>query len=200
LITTVIKVWVVPSAGEVAVAGLMVDEVAEGADCWKTTCGCCVSTTVSVESVAVNVTVSAALSVTENMACPLALVTTAGPTVAVGDDAARLTILAGTGLPPGEVSKVTTAVVPTRPTWAGDGAVTVDAVGDTVRDPKVTDAFDVRTSVSVVSVAVKVAVSAVASVTVNVATPDALVKFGVAAGTMTALPVPLNVTALLATG
>src|SRR5580704_14196057 len=103
---------------------------------------------------------------TENIACPLALVATAGPTVAVVDDAPRLTIFPGTGLSV-EVSKVTTAVVPTRPTWAGDGAVTVDVPADTVSDPKVTDALDVRTSVSVVSVAVKVAVSAVLSVTVN---------------------------------
>ena len=81
--------------------------------------------------------------------------------------------LPDTGLPV-EVSRVTTAVVPIGPSCAGFGAltVTVEFVAETVSVPKVTLAVFEITVLSVVSVAVKVAVSAAGSLTVNVAWPD----------------------------
>ena len=68
--------------------------------------------------------------------------------------------------------------------------------------PKVTEAvFEITVlGVVVVSVAVKVTVSGAVSVAVNVTTPEAFVTFGVAAGVMTALPVPASVTVWPATG
>ena len=68
--------------------------------------------------------------------------------------------------------------------------------------PKVTEAVLESTvgGLVVVSVAVNVTVSAAASVAVKVTTPEAFVTFGVAAGVMTALPVPARVTVWPATG
>ena len=72
--------------------------------------------------------------------------------------------------------------------------MTVDCEAETVSVPNVTEAVFAITVLSVVSVAVKVTVSAAGSVAVNVTTPEAFVTLGVAAGVMTALPVPASVT------
>jgi len=141
-------------------------------------------------SVAVNVTVSATESVTEKDTWPFEPVVAgdAVPTTAV-PVAWRLTAFPATGLLL-DVSKVTTAVVPTAPSGAGVGAVTVDWVAETVRVPNVTVAVLEITVLDVVSVAVKVTVSAVESVAVKVAVPDALVTLGLAAAVMVACPLP----------
>ena len=81
-------------------------------------------------------------------------------------------------------------MVPTAPSGAGVGAVTVDYAAETVRVPNVTVAVAEITVLDVVSVAAKVTVSAVESVAVKVATPDALVMLGVAADVMVACPPP----------
>jgi hypothetical protein len=107
------------------------------------------------------------------------------PTVAVEELAWRLTVFPGTGLFP-ELSRVTTAVVPSEPSGAGVVAVTVDCAAETASVPNVTDAVFVTTVLVVVSVAVNVTVSAVLSVAVKVATPCGSVVLGVAAGVITA--------------
>ena len=89
------------------------------------------------------------------------------------------------------MSSVTTTVVPNVPTGAGDVAVTVDWDADTVSVPKVTAPCwpaprRARRRVG----GGEVTSSAAASVAVKVTTPEAFVTFGVAAGVMTALPVP----------
>ena len=58
---------------------------------------------------------------------------------AVPEDAWRLTAFPATGLLV-DVSNVTTAVVPSEPSGAGVGAVTVDCEAETVSVPNVTEA------------------------------------------------------------
>jgi hypothetical protein len=125
---------------------------------WKDTTGCWVSTTLSVVSVAVIVTDSAVESVTVNVATPDELVTwgfvVETAAFPEADWTARETVLPTSGVVPFPASNVTVTPVPTVVS-AGDGfATTVDAEGDTARgSPNSTDAVEVNTTESVVSVA-----------------------------------------------
>jgi hypothetical protein len=165
--------------------------VADGDPDANVTVGACVRVIPSVVSVAVSVICSATESVTAKDTLPSEPVIAgdAAPMTAVPELAWRLIALPATGLLV-DVSKVTTAVVPAAPSGAGVGAVTVDWLAETVRVPNVTVAVLESTVLDVVSVAAKVTVSGVESVAVNVATPDALVTLGVAAGVMVACPLP----------
>ncbi len=194
LSVTAIWVWVSPSAGEVVAWAITVDAVADGDPAANVTEGVDVRVTVSVVSVAVNVTVSGTVSVKGNDTWPFAPVVAGvgAPTTALPVDD-RLTAFPATGLFVDE-SRVTTTDVPCAPTGAGVETVTVDWEAETLSVPKVTEAVLAITVVSVVSVAVNVTVSAAVSVAVKVTTPEAFVTLGLAVGMMTALPVPARVT------
>jgi hypothetical protein len=181
------RVWVSPSAGDVVPEASTFDAVADAAGSANVTLAVCVIGIPSVVSVAVNVTVSATESVTLKETCPFEPVVAGegAPTIAVEELDWRLTAFPGTGLLPA-LNKVTTAVVPSEPSGAGDVAVTVDCAAETARVPNVTDAVFVMVVLVVASVAVKVTVSAVPSVAVKVATPAPFVLLGVAAGVIVA--------------
>jgi hypothetical protein len=127
LMTTVIAVWVSPSAGEVVAWAVMVEADADGDPLANVTTGIDVRVTPSVVSFAVNVTSSATESVTKNDTWPFAPVAVAdgAPIIAVVEDDVRVTAFPATGLLV-DVSSVTTATVPAAPSEAGDGAETVD--------------------------------------------------------------------------
>ena len=176
------------------------EALADGAEVANVTVGMDIRVTLSVVSVAVNVTLSATESVNENETWPFGPVIAgeAPPTTALPEED-RLTTFPATGLLV-DVSSVTTTVVPYEPSGAGVEAVTVDWEGDTTSVPNVTEAVFVSTVLSVVSVAVKVTVSAAGSVAVNVTTPEAFVTLGFAAGVISALPLPASVTVCPTTG
>ena len=126
LSVTAIAVWVSPSAGEVVAEAVTVEAVADGVPAANVTVGVDVRVTGSVESVAVNVTVSGTVSVNGNDTWPFAPVVAelGAPTTALPVDD-RLTVFPATGLLVDE-SRVTTTDVPCGPTGAGVETVTVD--------------------------------------------------------------------------
>ena len=121
-----ISVWVSPSAGEVVPEAITVEALADGAEVANVTVGFDMRVTLSVVSVAVNVTLSATESVNEKDTRPSGPVIAweGAPTTALPEED-RLTPFPATGLLV-DVSSVTTTVVPCEPRGAGVEAVTLD--------------------------------------------------------------------------
>ncbi|MGA2522314.1 MAG: hypothetical protein ABSG81_16020 [Acidimicrobiales bacterium] len=189
---------VTPSAGLEVADAVTVESDADAAGASNLTDALLEMGMESVVSSAEKVTFSDVPSATVNCTWPPASVVPPplGVITALVEEAASVTVFPLTTLWPSGAIRVTVTVpVGRRPPLAADDttsglAVTVDAVGDTDRLPKVTTAGGLPTMVtlSAVSVAVKVTASAVASVAVKVAWPDALVV--PVTVVITACPVP----------
>ena len=132
-----------------------------------------VTTTESVESVAVKTSAAAVVDLTVKVACPLALVvpfTVVMVGVPAPEDLASVTVFPDTGLllASSRVTVMVEVVLPFAVTKVGD-ATTVDTVEDTAPAVNVTVAVCVTTIESVVSVAVKTSEAAVVDLTGKVA-------------------------------